>query len=258
MLKRLIQSLVPAFLLNKYKESQYFKILQDFNTNDQPDLIIAEKLVEENSIFVDIGANIGLYTKYLSPFAKQVKAFEPVPFTFSMLSKNIKRFELSNVELNQVAVSSKNGEATIEVPIQGGARNYYRATLEQSNSDNSSDMKIKVSTKTIDSLFLNQVGEISFIKIDVEGHELSVINGASSFLESAQSAWLIEIDGNPDQENSSAFEVFSKMKEAGFSGYFFNGEELKQRKKGNVSVNYFFLKEHHLAKLLSSGVVIGS
>lgn len=101
MLKRFIQSLIPSILLSRYKETQYFKILRDFNINDQPDLIIAEKLVDENSIFVDIGANIGLYTKYLSPFTKQVKAFEPVPFTFEMLSKNVRKFALKNVVLNQ-------------------------------------------------------------------------------------------------------------------------------------------------------------
>lgn len=258
MIKRLFQSLIPSFILDKYKESQYFKILRDFDIKDQPDLIIAEKLVDESSIFVDIGANIGLYTKYISPLVKQVKSFEPVPFTFDMLSKNVAKFELGNVELNQVAISSSDGEATIEVPIQGGARNYYRASLELSNSDNSSEMKIRVPTKTIDSLFLIQIEEISFIKIDVEGHELSVINGAASFLKSTHCAWLIEIDGNPDEENSPAFEVFKQMKKAGFTGFFFDGKILQQRKEGDTSVNYFFLLEQHVDKLSASGVIIRS
>ena len=258
MLKRLFQSFIPPFLLNRYKENEYFKILRDFDVKDQPDLIIAEKLVDENSIFVDIGANIGLYTKYLSPFTKQVKAFEPVPFTFSMLSKNVTKFKLNNVELNQVAVSSKDGEATIEVPIQGGARNYYRATLEQRNSDSSFEMKIKVPIKTIDSLFLNRINEISFIKVDVEGHEISVLKGADNFLTASDCSWLIETDGNPDDEKSQAFEVFRKMEGAGFNGYFFDGKVLNKRREGDKSVNYFFLKRHHIDTLSVSGVTITS
>lgn len=258
MLKRFIQSLIPSFLLSRYKETQYFKILRNFNINDQPDLIIAEKLVDENSIFVDIGANIGLYTKYLSPFTKQVKAFEPVPFTFEMLSKNVRKFALKNVVLNQIAISSTDGEATIEVPIQGGARNYYRATLEQGNSDSSSEMKIKVPTKTIDSLFLNRIDEISFIKVDVEGHELSVLKGADDFLKTSDCAWLIEIDGNPDDEKSLAFKVFRKMEGAGFNAYFFDGKVLSKRREGDKSVNYFFLTKHHIDTLSVSGVAITS
>jgi len=225
---------------------------------DQPDLLVVERLVDENSTFVDIGANIGLYTKYVSPLVKQVKSFEPVPFTFGMLSKNVTKFELENVALNQIAISSSDGEAVIDIPIQGGARNYYRASLELGVSDKLSEMKIKVPTKTIDSLFVTQIEEISFVKIDVEGHELSVLNGASSFLESAHCAWLIEVDGNPDEENSSAFEVFRKMEEAGFTGYFFDGKELQKRRKGNISVNYFFLKKRHLDTLSASGIVISS
>ncbi len=258
MIKRLVQSLIPSFILNRYKKNQYYKILKDFNIKDQPDLLIAEKLIEENSVFIDIGANIGLYTKHLSPLVNQVYAFEPVPFTFSMLFKNIEKFKLVNVELSQIAISSRDGEAPIEVPIQGGARNYYRASLEVNDSTTSSQMKITVPTKTIDSLFTGKTNEISFIKIDVEGHELSVINGAKEFLTNTRCAWLIEIAGNPDEENDSAFEVFKKMKVAGFTGYFFDGEVLQQRKKGDTSVNYFFLKKHHLNKLSAGGVVINN
>jgi FkbM family methyltransferase len=225
MLKRFIQSLIPSFILNKYKVNQYLKILRDFDVMDQPDLLVVERLVDENSTFVDIGANIGLYTKYVSPLVKQVKSFEPVPFTFGMLSKNVTKFELENVALNQIAISSSDGEAVIDIPIQGGARNYYRASLELGVSDKLSEMKI---------------------------------NGASSFLESAHCAWLIEVDGNPDEENSSAFEVFRKMEEAGFTGYFFDGKELQKRRKGNISVNYFFLKKRHLDTLSASGIVISS
>lgn len=249
MIKRIIQSLIPSFILNWYKESQYFKIIRDFNIKDQPDLLVAEKLVNKESLFIDIGANIGLYTKHLSPFTKQVRSYEPVPFTFDMLSKNVSKFDLKNVELNEIAISSKNGEAIIEVPIQGGARNYYRATLETSENIDSSEMKVKVPTQTIDSIFLQQANQISLIKVDVEGHELSVIQGSKHFLEKSSASWLMEISENPDDKETSAFELFKIMSSNGFEVYLYENEILRKRKLGDSSINYFFLKDEHLEKL---------
>lgn len=258
MIKILLQKLVPQFLLYRYKEYQYYKLLKDFDINDQPDLLVAKKLVTKETAFLDIGANIGLYTRFLSPNVSKVISFEPVPFTFTMLSKNVKRFKLDNVEIHQIAISDSNGEAIIEVPIQGDARNYFRASLLNDGSQPSSDMKFTVQTKTIDSLFPNYSGDISLVKCDVEGHELNCIQGAREFLKKSEAAWLIEISESPDDKESSGYEVVEIMQRYGFRTYLFEDNILRPRKFGDRSVNYFFLKEKHLNTLESTSLKIHS
>lgn len=258
MIKILIQKLLPRFLLYRYKEYRYYKLLKDFDINDQPDILVAKELVTKETAFLDIGANIGLYTRFLSPNVSKVISFEPVPFTFTILSKNVKRFKLDNVEIHQVAISDSNGEAIIEVPIQGGARNYFRASLLKDSSQPSSDMKFTVKTKNIDSLFSNYSYNISLVKCDVEGHELSCIKGAREFLKKSEAAWLIEISESPDDKESSGYQVVEIMRRHGFRIYIFEDNILRPRRSGDKSVNYFFLKENHLNKLESTSLKIHS
>ena len=66
-----------------------------------------------DTVFVDVGANIGQYTLLASPFVRQVIAFEPNPATYALLEGNVRRNRLRNVSLYQAAVSSSDGEAFI-------------------------------------------------------------------------------------------------------------------------------------------------
>ena len=97
---------------------------------------------------------------------------------------------------------------------------------------------------------------ISFIKCDVEGHELSVIEGANSFLFKSYAAWLIEISSNPDENNSPASKLISIMNQHGYMIYFYNGKALQKYRKGDKNVNYFFLKKDHLKILEEKGLDI--
>ncbi|WP_395078657.1 FkbM family methyltransferase [Gracilimonas sp.] len=245
----MLQKIVPRFLLRRYKEFRYYQLLRDYDINDQPDLLVAKELVSKESTFIDIGENVGLYTRFLSPEVSKVFSFEPVPFTFDILSNNMERFKLDNVELHQVAISNSNGESIIEVPIYGGTRNYFRASLRKDCSDISSDMQFTIQTKTIDTLFIDKADAISLVKYDVEGHELNCIKGASEFLKKSDAAWLIEISESPDDTSSSGFKVVQLMEQHGFQTYLFEENSLRPRKPGDNSVNYFFLKEHHLNTL---------
>ncbi|MEX0610110.1 MAG: FkbM family methyltransferase [Balneolaceae bacterium] len=252
MIKRIIQQLTPGFLFDLYKKKKYRKILESHEIKSQTDLIIAKKLVNQESSFIDIGANIGLYTKYLAPFSKETLSFEPVPFTYSVLKENIKYFNLRNVKAYCIAISDQVGETQIEIPIQSGVYNYYRASLEA--TENPGYKTHRVATETIDSLFGESVRKISLVKCDVEGHELSVIKGADKFLKTKDAPWLIEISENPDTEGSTANILFGIMSEHKFKPYYFDGEKLYQRKFGDESINYFFLKEMHRNNLADEGI----
>lgn len=269
MLKYVIQKITPTFVLKWYKERQYFKIIRDFDIKTEPDLFVARELADKEGISVDIGANIGLYTSYLSPVSSKVISIEPVPFTFSMLGKIVDRFELSNVETYPFAISDSIGKAQIEIPIQAGTKNYYRASLQDTPKDQDWEAKQqgkgdaaefihKIETKTIDSLLLDATSEISIIKCDVEGHELQCVKGAVEFLKRSKPAWMIEVSEDLDDAESSAFQLKALMESYNYKTYLYENEVLRSKKEGDRSVNYFFLQDVHLKKLKESSIVVAS
>jgi FkbM family methyltransferase len=249
----MIQNLVPEAILTVYKKNKYVKILKNHSVENEPDLKIARLLVNKNSTVVDIGSNIGLYAKYLSPLSKEVICIEPIPFTFEMLNHTVQKFDLANVETHKLAISETSGSAEILIPIQAGVQNYYRASVEPEES-HQIGLTINVITKTLDD-FLERVSvPISLIKCDVEGHELSVLEGAEKVLKAGLAAWLIEVSGNPDDTKSRASEVLNLMQSYGFQVFWFDGNSLNERKTNDKSVNYFFLKERHIKHLTDKGI----
>lgn len=261
---------MPSFALNWYKEKQYYKIIRDFDIKTEPDLLVARELADKESISVDIGANIGLYTTYLSPVSSKVISIEPVPFTFFMLTKIIVHFSLPNVKTYQIAISESIGEAHIEIPNQAGTRNYYRAFLrgvpknringktKQQGKEDAAEFHHKVKTKTIDSLLLTEAPKISLIKCDVEGHELQCVIGAGEFLKRSKPAWMIEVSEDFDDADSSAFHLKTIMESYNYETYLYENGVLRARKVGDRSINYFFLQNDHLEKLKQSTIKVTS
>ena len=162
MIKHIIQSFIPSPILYYYKRNQYVKILKNHTIKEEPDLKIARLLVNKNSTVVDIGSNIGLYAKYLSPCSKQVICIEPVPFTFEMLQHNLKVFQLNNVTAFQIAISDKNGSSEMEIPILSGSHNYYRASIIDNGKLNSGPT-FQITSSTLDNFLLNISTPISLI-----------------------------------------------------------------------------------------------
>lgn len=245
--KNLLLRFLPEFVLLPLKKAHYARILSESSLEDEPDLKVVQALVVEGEVVVDVGANIGLYSYYLSSFVGPsgvVNSLEPVPSTFAILSANVAAFNLKNLQLLPYALDREPGQRTMAVPkFESGGENYYRASF----ADSESGGQIQVPTSSIDTLFLES--DVAFVKVDVEGAELSVLLGAQKFLSQKSSAWLIEISGNPDDLSGTAWKVFSLMKDSGYQAFWFDGECLRKRKSGENSVNYFFLKENHLERI---------
>ena len=240
MIKHIIQSFIPSPILYYYKRNQYVKILKNHTIEEEPDIKIARLLVNKNSTVLDIGSNFGLYAKYLSPCSKNVM-YRTYSFTFEMLQHTLKVFQLNNVTAFQIAISDKNGSSEMEIPILFGSYNYYRASIIDNGKLNSGPT-FQITTSTLDNFLLNISTPISLIKCDVEGHELSVIHGAMKQLEKGTAAWLIEVSENPDEHTSKAYQLFSIMTQLKYKAFIFDGTLLRERKKGDSSINYFFLK----------------
>ena len=156
----------------------------------EPEFNILSELISPGDWVIDIGANVGHYTKRFSELVGKhgrVIAFEPIPATFSLLAANVELFSHANVTMINSAASEKTGIANMTIPkFATGLSDYYDAYL---NSDETDD-GLPVLTLQVDSLNINQ--PVALIKIDAEGHEPFVIAGMKKLIEESLPILIIE------------------------------------------------------------------
>jgi FkbM family methyltransferase len=126
----------------------------------EPELKIISYLVKPGDIAIDIGANVGLYTKILSELVGpdgRVYSIEPFPSTFEILCYNIKKLHLDNVEPINVAVSDSESIVTMVLPCNSsGAETHYRAFIVTNSVEKNKTEATDVQAVTIDSRFLSE------------------------------------------------------------------------------------------------------
>lgn len=160
------------------------------------------RLVSKTDVAVDIGANAGFYAFRMSKIFSKVYAFE----INDELTGDLRKFNPGNITILPVGVSSKAGEATLYIPVLNGLPLTGWASLAPGNCPDATDeIKKPVKIATLDSF---QLDHVSFIKIDVEGHELHVLGGAKQTLSTQRPRVLIEIK---DHNRTAAFQFFSEL-----------------------------------------------
>jgi FkbM family methyltransferase len=157
-------------------------------TPDEPENALLDSFVSPGDWVIDVGANIGHYSKRLSELvgpAGRVLAIEPVPETFSILADNALHFPYANLSLLNFAASDVFGVTGVSIPrLRSGLRNYYMASIDREAD------ALQVMTLPLDSLLLEK--RISLVKIDVEGHEMKVLVGMAVMLERDHPALIVE------------------------------------------------------------------
>lgn len=223
--------------------------------NDWSYANLVRLLVQPGNRVLDVGANIGYVTALLASFVGpngKVYSMEPVPETFSLLKYTIDKLGYSNVVLWCYGASSRRQNAEIAIPhYQSGGENFYQAhVLNGKTKSLPKDSRlIKVSLQCIDDLLKDDRAAISFVKIDVEGHELEAIRGANRLITESKPAFLIEVSSDPDAEHSDARQLFELLADHGYQAYVPVSDRLRLRNVGDRPVDYFFLTDQHCQAL---------
>jgi len=141
---------------------------------------IMEEKIKVGSIVVDVGANIGLHTLNMARIVGntgRVFAFEPDPSNFEILGENVKINNYQNIILEEKAVGDKHGRVTLYQSDNPGNHRLFPQTKQTKG-------EVEVELTSLDKYFIdsNLAEKISFIKIDVEGLEFSVLNGMKNIL----------------------------------------------------------------------------
>jgi len=129
-----------------------------------------EKLFNGNAL--DVGANIGNHSLYFSKYFQKVYSFEPHPKIFKLLQINSELRK--NIEIENIGLSNVSKASTLFFNNE----NMGASSLDTSLIPGSSETKVQL--KKIDDL--ENIGNITFLKIDVEGHEDKVIEGSKQVI----------------------------------------------------------------------------
>ena len=160
-----------------------------------------------NCTFVDVGANIGTYSLALSARFKNVLAFEPHPVVNQVLSLNKAINGFDNLIVQPYGLSNVDTEAKLYEPT----KNVGGSSLEHQGSGLSYTVKIKYASTVINQL---KSSKVSFIKMDVEGHELMVMQGLKELLIEDQPVVAFEANDLDRNEQLLAF-----MKSVGYDKF---------------------------------------
>ncbi len=168
-------------------------------------------LLRPGDLFVDVGANIGSYTVLASKVCgARSLTFEPVGDTFAALRTNIQLNEIEQlVDARQHAISSKTG--TVQFTTSLDAVNHV-ARLD------SLAPTVEVEMITLDAIDLDAAPRL--IKIDVEGHEGDVLDGATQVMTNESTmAVILELTNDSNHYGRSPAQNHAQMLGFGFRAY---------------------------------------
>jgi len=150
--------------------------------------VLIARTLENGTTFFDIGANVGFYTLLASSLvgnAGKVFAFEPVPRNLAFLKKHLEMNDVQNVRVFNAAVSDRSGVAQFS---EGPSNSMGKLAGEGA---------LTVELVSLDGLLAEgKITRPNYMKIDVEGAEFSVLQGARNLLTDASPMIFLATHGN--------------------------------------------------------------
>ncbi len=201
---------------------------------DPAEIRFVRQSLHSGQVAVDIGCHKGAYTYWMRRRVGPsgvVYAFEPQPRQVAYLREAFSAMRYDNVELVPMAVSDKSGQLPLYTPAVSthfaslearseelGARNQNR--LDRTDSLLPAPSSLLVNVTTLDEFFAGGRTPPHFLKIDVEGHEVSVLEGGRRTFELHHPTILVECEAR-HRIDSDSRPVFNMLESLGYTGSFF-------------------------------------
>ena len=209
---------------------------------------MVKKVIQQDFVVVDIGANLGYFAKNFSRLAKhgKVVAIEPVPAFYSVLTHFLGNKK--NVEIHNVALGKEEGIITMVMPESDGfirtGLPHIATSEDEKRTHKTQEVKIVKARE-----FIGQLTKIDYIKCDIEGYEGVVFQELKPLLEEKRPMVQLEIS---EQNKEQLLNLFKELDyiQFGISNFKFIQENGSQKEEGD----YFFVpseKINYFQKLIA-------
>lgn len=157
--------------------------------------LVPYMVVDRDACFLDVGANKGMWALWMAKRGYEVHAFEPNPLTFDILRRRSRHFP--TITPHNCALGEKQGTALLHIHHQSGHDSLVRMYEDYAG------LKMRVPVKTLDDYHFSNVG---LIKIDTEGYELPILNGAIKTICRNSPRLIIEVHGDYQNQMSMIYD----------------------------------------------------
>ena len=223
-IKKILLHVAPLFI-----KKRVFTPYNDLNWNNlskskfDAELLLLEFFLKKDSILFDIGANKGEYAYYAEKiiYPNNIYLFEPE----KEINKRLNAI-FSHCNIYDIALSDSKGIRQFKIPIIKGIPDNCLSSLEIKNKeDNETEAIIyNVKTDTLDNFIKEQQVFPDLIKIDVEGHELSVLKGAENYIRHYHPTLIIEIEQR-HHRNIDVESIFTSFTEQEYNCYYYSKKQ---------------------------------
>ena len=205
------------------------------------------------AIFMDIGANVGHHSIFLSKFASQVLAFEPYPKVNMQFKQQIAHNNISNIQIFETGLSDRRETLNYYAPTGNneGIGSFDESSIGKGNTSYGK-LELQEGDQVIES---DSWKNIKLIKIDVEGFEKKVIKGLSRTIEEERPVIVCEITYG-QQLSFVSIEELSSYLPKNYEILTFNTRKLdgsKDKRKGSLAKRSGFYELISLKQWRSSG-----
>lgn len=199
------------------------------------------KLLPDEGIVLDIGANIGVMSYYLANGfpRREVYAFEPIPYNFDNLQRIKNKYKLNNLHTCQLALGEEDGQIEMVLPIEKSVRFHGLAHVKhESIQEKNQGESFSCPIRQLDTMeeFKAISSPLSGIKIDVENFEYFVLKGGEQLLKKHMPIIYCEL-----WDNNNRIKTFEFLKTLGYQTLVLENTALVPwNVKTHTGQNFFF------------------
>ena len=187
--------------------------LREFGEYSPSEIKLLQSIVKPEWTCIDIGSNIGIVALALAKICKRVIAFEPQIMLNRLIAANAAMQGLYNVEVIYAAVGNTNGKINVPAFNYSTLNNY--GAIGKDNWGNGLEVDLVTLDGIAETLKINNYSNgVNLIKIDVEGMEKEVLEGASVLIQESKPVLWVE----NDKKNKSV-ELVRYVKSIGYIPY---------------------------------------
>jgi FkbM family methyltransferase len=169
-----------------YPTQPYLKSVLLGKQYHDENVFLLTKFLKPNPVIIDIGANIGLYACAYAQYFKHINptivAIEAVDTNFNLLKKNADTNNFKNISSYHIALGDSTGTLEFNLPSESFVGNVAGNNITHPESTKNMIVK-KVALDTLDNFSkLHNIIRCDYMKVDIEGAELFLFNGAKEFI----------------------------------------------------------------------------